>query len=159
MRIRMIWLVLLAAAVWPGHATAQEVSDFDRFKLFNECRPMDLVVEDYDDDPDAETIGLTAARIRTLAESRLRAARLYDADAATYLYVNIHVEGSGFSLRLEYKKLVYDAVSGETRYAATFNIGGTGTHSGDAGFILQGLSEYLDGFILDYLRVNEAACK
>ena len=31
--------------------------------------------------------------------------------------------------------------------------------SGDAGFILQGLSEYLDGFILDYLRVNESACK
>ena len=70
MRIRIIWLVLLAAAVWPGHATAQ---GSDRFKLFNECRPMELVVEDYDDDPDAATIGLTAARIRTLAESRLRA--------------------------------------------------------------------------------------
>ena len=70
-------------AVWPGYATAQDVSGLDRFKFFNECRLMDLVVEDYDDDDDAEAIGLTAARIRTLAESRLRAARLYDADAAT----------------------------------------------------------------------------
>ena len=82
MRIRIIWLVLLAAAVWPGYATVQDVSGSDRFKFFNECRPMNLVVEDYDDNDDAEAIGLTVARIRTLAESRLRAARLYDADAA-----------------------------------------------------------------------------
>ena len=159
MRIRIIWLVLLAAAVWPGYATAQDVSGSDRFKFFNECRPMDLVVEDYDDDDDAEAIGLTVARIRTLAESRLRAARLYDADAATWLYVNVNVEARGFSLSVEYKKLLYDAVSGETSYATTGEIGGAGSHGGDAGFILQGLSEYLDGFILDYLRVNESACK
>ena len=150
-------LALALAAVWPGHATAQDVSDFDRFRLFNECRPMDLVVEDYDDD-DAEAIGLTEARIRTLAESRLRAARLYDADAGTWLYVNVNIEARGFSLSLDYKKLVYDAISGETRYATTFESGGAGSHGRNAGFILQGLSEYLDGFILDYLRVNEAAC-
>ena len=53
---------------------------------------------------------------------------------------------------------LYDAISGETRYATTFESGGAGSHGGNAGFILQGLSEYLDGFILDYLRVNEAAC-
>ena len=80
---------------------------------------MDLVVEDYDDDDDAEAIGLTVARIRTLAESRLRAARLYDADAPTWLYVNVNVEARGFSLSVEYKKLLYDAVSGETSYATT----------------------------------------
>ena len=51
--------MLLAAAVWPGYATAQDVSGSDRFKFFNECRPMDLVVEDCDDNDDAEAIGLT----------------------------------------------------------------------------------------------------
>ena len=60
---------------------------------------------------------------------------------------------------MKYKKLLYDAVSGETSYATTGKIGGAGSQDGDAGFILQGLSEYLDGFILDYLRVNESACK
>ena len=208
MRIRIIWLVLLAAAVLTVHATAQEPTEpprelsgdevqalFERgreireqaqdatneptreellativemrqqrFQLFNNCESMtlamDLQVENYADaDADTESvIGLTADRIRTLAESRLRVARLYDADAATWLYVNVNVQGRGFSLSLEYKKSVYDAVSGETNYATTWRVGGAGTHSGDAGFILQGLSEYLDGFILDYLRVNEAAC-
>ena len=67
-------LALALAAVWPGHATAQDASGFDRFRLFNECRPMRLVVEEYDNDATA-AIGLTEARIRTLAESRLRAAR------------------------------------------------------------------------------------
>ena len=33
-----------------------------------------------------------------------------------------------------------------------------GTHSGNAGFILQSVSEHLDRFVLEYLRVNEAAC-
>ena len=71
----------------------------------------------------------------------------------------MNIEARGFSLSVEYKKLLYDAVSGETSYATTGEIGGAGSHGGDAGFILQGLSEYLDGFILDYLRVNESACK
>ena len=74
-------------------------------------------------------------------------------------FAHPHVEARGFSLSVEYKKLLYDAVSGETSYATTGEIGGAGSHGGDAGFILQGLSEYLDGFILDYLRVNESACK
>ena len=33
-----------------------------------------------------------------------------------------------------------------------------GTHTGEARYILQGVSERLDDFILEYLRVNEAAC-
>ena len=158
MRTSTRLLVLVVGLLSGAVAGAQEVSDFDRFQLFNECRQMDLVVEDYDDDAGGAALGLTVARIRTLAESRLRAARLYDADAAPWLYVNAHVRSRGFSLNVEYKKLVYDAVSGETNYATMWNVNGTGTHGGDAGFILQGLSEHLDGFILEYLRVNEAAC-
>ena len=146
-------LALALAAVWPGHATAQ---DTDRFKLFNECAPMRFFVES---DDDLVAIGLTVDRIGTLAESRLRSARLYDADAVSWLFVRVNVAGSAFSLSLEYKKLLYDAVSGETNYATTWDVGGTGTHSGNAGLILQSLSEQLDGFILGYLRVNETACK
>ena len=32
-----LFMLALALAVWPGHATAQDVSGYDRFKLFNEC--------------------------------------------------------------------------------------------------------------------------
>ena len=138
----LLFTLALTLAVWPGHATAQDVSDYDRFKLFNECGPMDLAVEDYEDAGWAD-IGLTVDRIQTMAESRLRAARLYDATAGTYLYVNVIVASRGFSLSVEYKKVVYDAVSGETNYASTWDIDGAGTHSGDAGFILQYLSRTL----------------
>ena len=155
---KLLFTLALALAVWPGHATAQDVSDFDRFRLFNECGPLDLVVEDYKDNAGWADIGLTVDRIQTMAESRLRAARLYDATARSYLYLNVTVVGVGFSRNVEYNKRVYDAVSGETNYATTWDVGGTGTHGGDAGFILQGLSEDLDGFILAYLRVNEDAC-
>ena len=54
-----------------------------RFSLFNECRPMRLVVETL---PSAAAeIGLTRERIRTMAESRLRAARLFSDNASPYL--------------------------------------------------------------------------
>ena len=158
---KLLLTLALALAVWPGDGTAQDVSDFDRFRLFNECGTMDLLVEEYNDNDNDNAwadIGLTVDRVQTMAESRLRAARLYDARARTFLYVNVNVVGRGFSWGMGYKKLVYDAVSGERNYATTWDVGSTGTHSGDAGFILQGLSEHLDGFILEYLRVNEDAC-
>ena len=155
---KLLFTLALALAVWPGHATAQDVSGFDRFKLFNECGPMDLLVADYKDDADWADIGLTVDRIQTMAESRLRAARLYDAPALPYLYVDVNAAGRSYSLSVEYKKVVYDRVSDETNYATTWSAGSTGTHGGDAGFILQGLSEDLDRFILEYLRVNEDAC-
>ena len=37
--------------------------------------------------------------------------------------------------------------------------GSYGTHGGDADYILQAVSERLDRFILEYLRVNETACR
>ena len=39
-------------------------------------------------------------------------------------------------------------------------VGGSfGTHGGDADYIMQGLSENLDAFIGDYLRVTAEACE
>ena len=154
---RLVFTLALTLAVWPGHATAQDVSDLDRFSLFNECTPMKLVVEEYAGDSDWADIGLTVDRIQTMAESRLRAARLYDGTALAYLYVNVNILGTGVSLSVRYNKLVYDAVSGETNLATTWDAGSVGT-SNSASFILQGLSEHLDRFILEYLRVNEDAC-
>ena len=154
---KLLFTLALALAVWPGHATAQSQA-VERFELFNKCGPLDLGVEDYNDNAGWTDIGLTVDRIQTMAESRLRAARLYDATGGTYLHVNVIVAGVGFSLTVTYNKVVYDGVSGEMSYAMTWDITSAGTHGGDAGFILQSLSEYLDRFILEYLRVNEDAC-
>ena len=64
---------------------AEEVSDLDRFQLWNDCRAMNLVVEGLNQD--AAEIGLTREAIETAVRSRLRAARLYNADAGPFLYV------------------------------------------------------------------------
>ena len=59
---------------------------------------------------------------------------------------------------MRYNKRLYDAASGMNMYAGTWISAGAGTQGGDAGYILQAVSESLDQFILDYLHVNEDAC-
>lgn len=155
--VNQVWTLLLALLLAPAAAGQDAKSDEHlRFELFNDCKPMDLVVERLHDD--AGKIGLTKARLQAAAESRLRSARLYDSDAAAYLYMNVAVASPAFSIRLEYRKRVFDPASVKSGYAATWNTGSTGTHGGDAGYIVSALSEKLDRFLVEYLRVNESAC-
>ena len=174
MRIRIIGLVLLAilATSQADRALAQRLqlppppgyddgTDYetllDRFRLYNECGPMDLVVETLH--PDAAEIGLTEASIQAAVESRLRSARLYDSAADPRLYVNVLVSGMAVAINLDYQKPVHDPASGVTRVATTWDTGGGGTHGGGAASILSSISGYMDEFLVEYLRVNEAACK
>ena len=147
-----------AALAFLATGTASETphGPFDRFRLFSDCQPMDLVVERMP--PDASEIGLTEESILAAAESRLQAARLYDAEATHYLYVNVNVAGPAFSHSLEFKKSVHD-ISSDTSYpATTWETGAAGTHGGDAGYILSGVSRAMDRFLVEFLRVNEAEC-
>ena len=106
----------------------------------------------------AKKIGLTEESIQAAGESRLRSARLYGTEADQVLYINVNVIGDGFSVGLEYQKLVFDPLSAEAMYAATWDTRGTGTHSGNSGYILSVISQDLDEFLVEFLRVNEAAC-
>ena len=56
----------------------------------------------FEEEPDLEAVGLTVDRMLSTAESRLRAARLYDADAETFLLVSTNIGGNGFSQGVEY---------------------------------------------------------
>ena len=140
------------------------LSDDDAFGLWNECEPIRLIVESLSSN-DAADIDLTEERIQTLAESRLRAARLYDAAARPYLYVRVGVlvsenrRSGAYTIDVSFEKYLRDGVSDQNGFAATWHIGSYGTHSGDAGVILQYVSEYLDRFVLEYLRVNETVCR
>ena len=127
------------------------------FQLWSACRPLGLIVEVLPED--AEEIGLTRERIQTAAESRLRAARLYDAEADHYLYVNVNtlgVVGRAFSIGVGYKKWLHDEALGIGGMAQTWHTGAAGT--GGASYILQVVSEHMDRFVVEYLRVNESAC-
>ena len=139
-------------------AVSQDVStSLARFRLFNNCEPIRLVVENLP--TGAAAIGLTEERVSALAESRLRAARLFSGDAAEYLYVAVGVVGAAFAVSVSYHKRLFDPVSGEAAYPRTWVSNSFGTHDGNSGFILQNLSEPLDRFVLEYLRVNEDACR
>lgn len=131
----------------------------DRFRLFTRCMPLGLIVEVQGEQ--ADEIELTEERVRTMAESRLRAARLYSSRPGvphlrvTFLTLD---DGRAFVAQMQLSKWLRDDMTGLERGSYTWQSLGFGTHAGDAGFIMQGLSEDLDGFILEYLRVNEGYC-
>ena len=157
---RLTVSLVVSTLVWVADsASAASVTDFNRFELWNDCRPMELVVENLPED--AAQIGLTEERIAIAVRSRLRAARLYEMSAppSPYLYVNVNVFSSSHSISIRYNKFVQDLATGKIYLAPTWQRGGTGTHGEDAGYILSGVAMYMDRFIDEYLRVNEDACR
>ena len=128
----------------------------NRFRLFAECRPMDLRVESLS--PNAAEIGLTKESIRDAAESRLRTARLFSPESEQYLYITITVAGQGFNISVRYNKVVYDPLSDLRSLAPTWQMNSTGTYGGNSGYILSQLPGLLDRFLVGFLRVNEEAC-
>ena len=147
----------LALSFLATGAAAQDFKEkYDRFGLFAGCEPMWLVVEYLDDN--AARVGLTEEALRAAAESRLRAARLYSAEADQYLYIAVTVARRAFYASVEYRKQLPDPLSGERMPATTWKTAGVGTHGDDSGYILSNISQYLDQFLVEFLRVNEEAC-
>ena len=128
------------------------------------CAPVGLEVEKLDPE-DVLRTGLTKRAIVNAAESRLRAARLFDPpmghdpdDPYQYLYINVTIVGSAFGIAVELLRLL-DLGYGGRGAASVWKTGSVGTHNGNGQYILSGVSRRLDKFIDAYLRVNEAACK
>ena len=128
----------------------------ERFRLFNFCGPIDFVIEGLSED--ASGINLNTTALTTVVESRLRSARLYDAEASPYIYLNVTVVGRAFSVSLNFKKDLYDRLSGEYLPATTWNDGVTGTHGSQPSFVVSAVSQLIDQFLVEYLRVNESDC-
>ena len=145
-------LLLTAASTSAG-----EVSDYDRFRLWNACSPMGLLVERQSDD--ATAIGLTMEAIEVAVRSRLRAARLYSDDAWSHLYVNVNVIRSVYGTNVEYYKSVMDIATMLERRAPTWETDAVGMHGQDPNFILSSVVQHADAFIDEYLRVNADSCK
>ena len=162
MRKLALLLVAIPLAA-PLHAQSLADSPWERFTLFTGCGPVGLRIDVQRDDAD---IGLTEERVRTMAESRLRAARMYMPYAGPgtepLLTVAAHASGPAYTYALYFSKKLLDPRTGVSTLMTTWRDSGyrnIGIHGGEAGFIILGISESLDAFILDYLRVNEASCK
>jgi hypothetical protein len=155
--VPLIWALALSSSVLSAVGDTFEERN-NRFKLFSNCNRMTLVVEDLP--AEAKKIGLTREAIQAAVESRLRSARLYDSERfVPYLYINVLVVGKSFSVSVEYKKEVYDPLSGESMPTTAWERSTTGTHGGDSGYILSTVSRNMDRFLLEFLRVNEEACE
>ena len=149
-------LLALALIITP----VQETTDRDLFRLFNNCEPMSLDVEVNGDDEDVKKVGLTKERVQFAVESRLRGARVFRSEVfLPVLQVDVRVLGGAFSISMRYNKTLFDSVSGKNSFAPTWNNARLGTHGQrGAEYIVSSLSEFLDEFLTEYLRVNEAAC-
>ncbi len=147
-------LGLLLAAPLP--ALAQDESR-ERFQLYTRCAEMGLQVQL--DRKDDDLGDLTTGQIEQAVRSRLRAARLYRETGYGLLSVRVLTVERAFTTQLYFLKPVRDAVSGMVRFAVTWHRVGVGTYGSDGGnYVISTLSQAMDGFIDEYLRVNEAAC-
>lgn len=156
---RGAWLAAAASWFLAASAWGENATDLDRFRLWNDCRAMNLVIEGLP--ADGAGIGLTNEAVAAAARSRLRAARLYEAGEdpyLPYLYVQISVFENAFSVRVEYRKVVADVASDQIGFGGTWRVGRLGTHGWSPAFVLSGVSQSMDEFIDEYLRVNADAC-
>ncbi len=154
--VKLVVVALLTACT----AASAESSTYEemrkKFELFTNCKRLDILIERLP--KDAIEIGLNRDRLRTAVESRLRSARLFDAESYEHLYVNVNVVGRAFNVEIELQKDLYDPLSGITLTAKTWGKGFTGTHGQSPEYIRSAVAELIDIFLLEYLKVNEEAC-
>ena len=159
------WLLmlLLASAVPAGAQQEQSLSYRPNLMLFTECAPVRLAVNVFDND---DPIGLTWDRVWVMAESRLRAARLYDNDTTSlggavrlYLYVSVFRNAYAYTGGIEIRMTHPYYEPGDGLLWTWSSFPETGLHGGDAGLIMRRLTERVDALIGDYLRVNAGNCR
>ena len=156
----LLWWVVVSPT-WAGE-------EDDRFALYMACEPiMPIINVD-----GGEKIGLTPSPIKNAVESRLRSARIHwsarhflqsEKNPFPFLQTSVLIVGPAYSVSLEFSKRLVDGTYahslGELEgYATTWSRSVTGTHGSSANFILTSVAKLMDEFLVDYLRVNEAAC-
>ena len=193
-RLLCISVLVVWAVFQCGLAAAQDsdaLGPIERFQFWTGCQAMGLAVTINDAESGEKSSILSALEeslagavkdtkvkqdLRATAESRLRAARLYDGslsdqlasgppdegvDApAQYLAVDITRTPLGlrYNIDVEFRKRLHDPASGERYFATTWE-SDTGGSLGSEGVIAQSLSKILDDFLVKYLRVNEKECQ
>ena len=130
------------------------IKDSKLFSLYNGCKPMMIFVssDDTDEAP-------TEAEIRVIAEGRLRAARLYEkVSLNSFFEVVVRTTSTAFLVVASYNKRGTDDASGVNSLATTWDDAAFGSHGGNSEYILNAVSNLMDRFILEYMRVNEQDC-
>lgn len=156
------WLIACAVLMSTSAAVFAAPDTGDLFDLCPPDEGMQLVVESLDED--AIRGDLTEEQVRNAAESRLRAAGIYNPEAGPYLYINVNTGTPEmghfpfYSIDVKYKRILLDPRLSWFGFATTWNTGSVG--QGGRSFILSALSQHLDKFLVHYLRVRDSkACQ
>ena len=161
----VIALVMVSLARGGQVESSEQIARTSRFMLFSDCRPMayDIVLNLTETDLD-----ITENSIRTVVVDRLRIARLFSPKDTSIrksgiLHIDVSTAGRAFAVGVSYTKPLYDPASGETSHAISWRDGTIGMHGGSiedaAVYIRSVVSEKVDKFLVEYLRVNEKACE
>lgn len=154
--LRYSTLLIVLVLFLPLTAHAQTMTKADRFKLWNDCRKIRVVVERLHEQ--ASRKGLDRQELRSALRKYLHGKNLYDATATTFLYVRIGMTKSAFNLDIDYFKPVRDTITGIKRNAKTWSSGNFGSYR-TTKIIWTALIEQLREFVYQYRRVNKIACR
>ena len=153
---RLILISVAAILLLSVHAanTRESDSGYDQ-QLFTRCAPLRVAIGF--NITNAE-LPLAEETLSEAAESRLRGARLLKTGADQFLSIDLNVVGSAFSLRIGLNSWIEDMGFGRGGTVLMWGTGATGTHAGDAQYLLGLVSRHLDEFVVKYLRANEEPC-
>ena len=158
MRIFIVSLGLVLLAAISRAEVPDHLGPRDAFELWTNCEPVSLFV--WLNKNDATYLDLTEEALEIAVRSRLRSARVFMVGGTlVHLEVSVHVVSNAFHIDVTLSKRLKDWIfSGITRHGITWQANSTGTHGNNANFILQSVSQHIDKFLDEYLRVNADAC-
>ena len=172
MKFIVIILTLIPSLIFVTPLKAEEIiepseEDFkkfsdnyiDQFKLWADCQPMHVVVENLSQE--ALNIGLTREALESTARSRLQAKNLYDHVTRLgkpWLYINVAVTSKAHFANVQYRKKLFDRIAGKSSFATTWKKSGFVERHDGPEFILYYVSLVTELFIEEFLHVNADAC-
>ena len=142
----------------------------DRFDLWNSCKPMGVsgthnnflgsLTSNFFSTP--EIMDFVREEIYSMAERRLTAARLYESSSETSVFIRLDIFNNEILVSVNYAKPLLDEASGLTHRTTTWEKRTVVPYARGSQFerlAIKGVvSEFIDAFIDDYLRVNTDAC-
>ena len=140
---------------------ADDITPRDAFQLSNDCRPVNVMVNEVDST--VADMGITVSGLTAVAADQLDAIGLYDGDAVETLIVTLRamnvpeLVGGPFFAKVVFYKVMTDERTGVKLHAAAWEQLNYGAYA-HRDFILNTLVDQLDTFILEYLRVNAQEC-
>jgi hypothetical protein len=160
--MKLVKTLIAIAAIGLGSQAFGEA--FPGLEVGFTFREVQVLVEGLSED--AKKIGLTREDIKRTVKLKLLTrgfkvvSELESPPTGSYLYIQVSVVSSGFHLNIKLNKYPWhvgipsERGMGGLVTPAQGLYSATGSHGGDEKYILDGLEDFLDRFILDYLESN-----